>query len=99
MSVPRDIIRQRSYQLSEVPQTAMADSDWLRFIRITEIRSIFGDFSKGHFERALELGCGSGEESLVLAEYCHHLTATDFDPSKILSQPNAGVEFCQADAV
>jgi len=46
------------------------DIQWEQFLRRLEIDTILGDFGRDHFDRALELGCGSGRASKYLASYC-----------------------------
>ena len=72
--------------------------DWQRTVRRFEVDSIFAKFADCRFEQALELGCGSGQNSRFLAAYCEHLTATEFDAGKLTEENGDGVTFMVADA-
>jgi trans-aconitate methyltransferase len=52
------------------------DAPWEQFIREFEIDKILGQFGKDHFDRVLELGCGSGRASQHLAYYFPGLMIT-----------------------
>jgi ubiquinone/menaquinone biosynthesis C-methylase UbiE len=71
---------------------------WERFIREFEIDRVLGDFNEGHFDRALELGCGSGRTSKHLAFYCKKLTAMEYNENLLVEQSDDRVTFITGDA-
>jgi ubiquinone/menaquinone biosynthesis C-methylase UbiE len=71
---------------------------WERFIREFEIDRILGDFREGHFDKALELGCGSGQASKHLAFYCKKLTAMEYNENLLTEQNDDKVTFITGDA-
>lgn len=71
---------------------------WERFIREFEIDLILGDFREGHFNKALELGCGSGGTSKHLAYYCKKLTAMEYNENLLTEQNDDKVTFITGDA-
>jgi ubiquinone/menaquinone biosynthesis C-methylase UbiE len=71
---------------------------WERFIREFEIDLILGDFREGHFDNALELGCGSGRTSKHLALYCKKLTAMEYNENLPAEQSDDKVTFITGDA-
>ncbi|UCD94908.1 MAG: class I SAM-dependent methyltransferase [Candidatus Zixiibacteriota bacterium] len=55
---------------------------WNLFLREFEIGKILGGFPKDFFDKALELGCGSGKDSRCLAYYCKKLVALEYNPDR-----------------
>jgi len=73
-------------------------NEWGRMLRMFEIKCTFSEFSKNTFDSALELGCGSGQNSKYLAYYCKHLFATEYDKDKLTASSNEKVIFSVLDA-
>lgn len=74
------------------------DAHWEPFLRKYEIEKILEGFGKDHFDRALELGCGSGETSKHLAYYCKKLLALEYNESLLIEQSDDKVTFVVGDA-
>ena len=83
---------------------ARIKADWdsyLHMLRRREFNAVFGECPKGIFGRALELGAGDGFVSTLLADYCGHLTVTDFNEARLARQDcgNISYQTCDAEAV
>ncbi len=74
------------------------DSDWEVALRHFEIQAMMKPFPAGGFANALELGCGNGGSSLHLEDWCHRLTATDYDALKFRTAPTSKTSFVAIDA-
>jgi len=79
------------------------ESDWGNFLRKFEVDKALDGFTEKYFDRALELGCGSGKHSKYLTSYCKKLFATEYDNAKLTpdligGQCDGKVEFSIADA-
>jgi ubiquinone/menaquinone biosynthesis C-methylase UbiE len=74
------------------------DAHWEPFIRKFEIDKILEGFGKDHFDKALELGCGSGETSKHLAYYCRKLFALEYNENLLTEQSDDKVTFIVSDA-
>ena len=89
----------RRCRLAKTDFTAIGDGDdWPRWIRRFEVRSVLEGHPADAFQEALELGCGRGDYSKYLAEYCVHLTATEYDATKLSPRNEGKITFDLADA-
>lgn len=79
-------------------KTVKDPAQWKPFIRKFEIDKIFDGLHKDYFDRALELGCGSGEHSEYLAFYCKKLIAIEYNKDRLTSAGNDKTTFMVADA-
>jgi SAM-dependent methyltransferase len=86
-----------TYSLGDL-SSITSRSEWRAFIRKLEIELIFVGFSEGHFDRGLELGCGSGANSRYLARYCKSLVALEYDESKLRTPDDTAITFITGDA-
>ena len=71
---------------------------WLPFLRKFEIDKVLDGFEKDHFDKALELGCGSGKYSKHLAYYCKKLIAMEFNKDRLTEQSDDKTTFIVGDA-
>jgi len=88
-----------SFDIIKYQQSTIGDtSEWQRFVRKYEIKKLLGGFEKDHFDKALELGCGSGKHSKHLAHFCKKLIALEFNEVSLIDQSNDKVTFVLGDA-
>lgn len=71
---------------------------WFRWIREFEVRKVFEGCPTDSFPVGLELGCGTGEYSKYLADYCVELTATEYDRAKLTPRSEGKITYALADA-
>jgi len=74
------------------------EAQWDRFVRKFELDKIFEKFSEGHFDKALELGCGSGKHSRHLAFYCKKLIALEYNENRLTADNDKKTTFVVGDA-
>lgn len=79
-------------------KTVRDKSQWMPFLRKFELDKIFGGFREGHFDRALELGCGSGGHSRHLAFYCKKLIALEYNEDRLMACNDEKTTFVIGDA-
>lgn len=68
------------------------------FIRKYEMEKIMEGFCEGHFDQALELGCGDGRYSKYLAFYCKKLTAMEYNERRLTAKSDEKTDFIIGDA-
>ena len=89
----------KRYNLTRQDLKTVGDAArWKPFLRKFEIDKTFDGLHKDYFERALELGCGSGEHSKYLAFYCKKLIAIEYNKDRLTSCSNDKTTFLVADA-
>jgi len=71
---------------------------WNLFLREYEIGKILGEFPKEYFDKALELGCGSGKDSKYIARYCKKLIALEYNESRLTECNDEKTTFVIGDA-
>lgn len=74
------------------------ETQWEAFLRKFEIDKILEGFPKDHFDKALELGCGSGRYSKHLASYCKKLIALEYNESRLAVHDDEKTTFVIGDA-
>lgn len=74
------------------------DAQWLKFIRKYELEKIFDETPNNYFDKGLELGCGSGENSKYLASYCNNLFALEYNKDRLTARSNEKTTFMIGDA-
>ncbi|MFH1514101.1 MAG: class I SAM-dependent methyltransferase [bacterium] len=70
----------------------------IRQIRTDEFALVSLSFKGRIFNRALEIGCGDGTQSILLKEYCRELISTDIDSRDISPERLEEINFVPADA-
>lgn len=94
----------RAGELDELALTYQHPEPYKRFFYGSRFRSVLDALDAGPDEEILDLGCGSGLYTRVLAERGAHVTATEFAPRSLaLAERNVGetgenVEFRLEDA-
>lgn len=79
-------------------KTIRHETQWMPFLRKFELDKIFDGFPEGHFDKALELGCGSGEHSKHLESYCRKLTALEYNENRLVARSGEKTTFVTGDA-
>jgi len=79
-------------------KTIQDNTRWEQFLRKFEIDKVLDGFEKDHFDKALELGCGSGKYSKHLAHYCKKLIALEYNKDRLTEQSNDKITFIVGDA-
>lgn len=73
--------------------------NYIHGIRKKEFEIAFRNFDNIYFENALEVGCGDGYQSTLLAEHCRHLIAGDYNFERIKFKIDSSfVEYVRCDA-
>lgn len=73
--------------------------DYLKQTREKEISLAFENYKPGFFERGLEVGCGNGYQSNLIAKYCNKLIASDFNYERIKDNYRSDdVDYIKCDA-
>ncbi len=72
--------------------------EWKRRLRQLELRLVLGRYGAGHFERALELGCGSGEHTKHLARCCGSVAAVEYNAGRLSAVDDEKTTFLVGDA-
>lgn len=70
----------------------------IRQIRLDEMQVVFHELDGRRFRRGLEIGCGDGTQSILLAQICDELISTDIDSSDIPAERLQKITFQAADA-
>lgn len=68
------------------------------FVRKYEVDKIMDGICENHFDRALELGCGSGAYSKYLAYYCKQLIAMEYNERRLTAKSDKKTTFIIGDA-
>jgi ubiquinone/menaquinone biosynthesis C-methylase UbiE len=68
------------------------------FLRKYEIDKIMEDVRENYFDKALELGCGSGIYSKHLARYCKKLVAIEYNERRLSAKSDEKTTFIVGDA-
>jgi ubiquinone/menaquinone biosynthesis C-methylase UbiE len=79
-------------------KTIKSSKQWEHFLRQFEIEKILDNFPENLFDRALELGCGSGRYSKYLAGYCKKLTALEYNKELLIEKNSDKITFVAGDA-
>lgn len=89
----------RRFNLTREDFKAVQDwSRWNLFLRKFEIDKMLDGFPKEHFDKALELGCGSGKHSKHLAYYCKKLIAIEYNENRLTEHSDEKTTFLTGDA-
>ena len=89
----------RRFNIAQKEFKTIGDTaQWMRFLRKFELDSILENFTREHFGKALELGCGSGEHSQHLAVYCQKLIALEYNQDRLTAQSNNKTTFIVGNA-
>ena len=89
----------KRFNITKKDFEAIQDGTWWKpFIRQFEVDKIMEGFGKDHFDKALELGCGSGRHSKYLATYCRRLVALEYNESRLTEHSDEKTTFLIADA-
>jgi ubiquinone/menaquinone biosynthesis C-methylase UbiE len=89
----------KRYNLTRQDFKNVGNADqWKPFLRKFEIDKIFDGLHKDYFDKALELGCGSGKYSKYLAFYCKKLIAIEYNKDRLTSSNDDKTTFMVADA-
>lgn len=89
-------VRRRSIRGSEFAQ--LSATGGASALRTIELEALMHGFRAGQFRRGLEIGCGTGHMSHLLARYCGSLVSSDADSSKIEVKRGPKHSFIQLDA-
>lgn len=80
------------FTAQEIESARATPLAWTFFVRNREAEMIFSLFPNHQFEHALEIGAGSGAQSVLLARYCRRLVCTEIDPA---SHAYQGISFLE----